>query len=303
MSATRDVIQFAKKNGGAFTTREAIALGLPKSTLNRRVSDGIFVRIGRGHFTLPGASTRPDVLLHAAGRHLGAVVSHESAALIHGLTPIQAKKPTVTVPYRGTHSFPGVTVHQSTDLLPEHTTTIGQLKVTTVARTLLDLAKVLSKKRLERVLDHALASRKVDLDELVTLYLALTRQGKRGMKWMGELLADRAGDDLAYSESELETMLFQLIVDSGLPPPRKQFRAPWLKPIRGRVDMAYPDQKIVIEGDGRRWHALFDAFGTDRRRDNAAQLSGWIVLRFTWEMIVKEPESVIADVRRALAIR
>ena len=92
-----------------------------------------------------------------------------------------------------------------------------------------------------------------------------------------------------------------LVVErSGLPEPIRQFRASWLRPVNGRVDFAYPDHRLLIEGDSRRWHMLAQAFETDRLRDNAAQLAGWRVLRFTWEEIVNTPERVVATIDRAL---
>ncbi len=302
MSTTREVIDYAKRHGGVITTREALALGLPQSTLTRRVSDGIFVRIGRGLLALPGTSTRPDVMLRAAGRLLGAVVSHQSAARIHKMEPIPKATPSVTVSHRGTYVFPGLTVHQSTDLLPEHVMTVGSQRITTPARTILDLAKVLGAKRLERVTDNALAGGLVDFDELTALYLALTRQGKTGMRKMGTILAERA-DDKRIPDTVIETKLFDLLVNAGISAPEKQFHAPWLEPIDGRVDFAYPAKRIVIEADSRRWHALYDAFEVDRRRDIAAQLAGWIVLRITWRMITEDPGFVINTVREALATR
>lgn len=302
MSTTREVIAYAKRHGGIITTREALELGMPRSTLARRVADGIFVPLKRGVVALPGTSTRPDVLMRAAGRLLGAVVSHQSAARIHQMEPIPKSGPTVTVPYRGTHTFPGVTVHQSTDLLPEHIVTIDGLRVTSPPRTLLDLAQVFGEKRLVRVVDSSLASGIVDFDELVDLYFALTRQGKKGMRLMGEILAKRV-DDKRIPETVIETRLFRLLVDAGIKPPVKQFHAPWLEPVDGRVDFAYVDEEIVIEADSRRWHGLFDALDIDRRRDIAAQLSGWIVLRITWKMITEEPEFVVDSVRRALEMR
>ncbi len=302
VSTTREVIDYAKRHGGVITTREALALGLPQSTLTRRVSDGIFVRIGRGLLALPGTSTRPDVMLRAAGRLLGAVVSHQSAARIHKMEPIPKATPSVTVPHRGTYVFPGLTVHQSTDLLPEHVMTVGGLRVTTPARTILDLAKVIGAKRLERIIDNALAGGIVDFDELSTLYLALTRQGKTGMRKMGTILDERA-DAKRIPETVIETKLFELLVNAGVRTPEKQFHAPWLEPIHGRVDFACPAERIVIEADSRRWHALYDAFEIDRRRDIAAQLAGWIVLRITWKMITEDPEFVINTVREALATR
>lgn len=301
MSATKDVITYAKSHGGIISTEEAIAIGMPRSTVNRRVSDGVFVRVGRGVLALPGTATRPDLMLRAASRVLGAVVSHESAAVIHGMEPIQVKQPSVTVSHRGTHTFPGVTVHQATDLLEEHTTEIGGLRVTTRLRTVIDLAKVLKRKRLTRLITNEVA-RGMDLDELMTLYLSLTRQGKPGMKMLGELLLEMMGEP-AVPETVLEAKLSDLLEDAGLPRPVKQFRAPWLKPVNGRVDLAYVDEQIVIEADSRRWHLDLDAFETDKRRDIAAQLAGWIVIRITWKMIIEDPAFVVATIRKALELR
>lgn len=302
MSNTRKVIEFARHNDGVFSAHEAIALGLPASTLARRVSEGVFVRVSRGMLALPGTATRPDLALRAAHRALGAVVSHQSAGRLHGFQPIPDGLPTVTVSHRGTHAFPGVVVHQATDLLDPHIELLHGLRVTTPERTVIDLAKVMSPRRLERLVDSALAGAKVDLDALVVLFASLTRKGKKGMVALRNVLADRI-DDGSVSETELERLLVQLLTESGLDAPLRQFHAPWLQPINGRVDLAYPDHRIVIEADGRRWHALFDAFETDRRRDNAAQLAGWIVLRFGWHMIVNDPSAVVHTVRTALKTR
>jgi very-short-patch-repair endonuclease len=302
VSNTRKVIELARRNGGVISTHEALALGMSSTTLARRVDDGVFVRISRGMLALPGTATRPDLALRAAQRALGAVVSHESAARLHGFQPIHPGPPTVTVSHRGTHAFPGVIVHQATDLLDPHIETIKGLRVTTPERTIIDLAKVVTPKRLERLLDSALAGGKVELDGLALQFTTLTRKGKKGMVALRNVLSQRVGDD-SVSETELERMLLQLLTGAGLPAPVRQFHAPWLQPINGRVDLAYPNKRIVIEGDGRRWHALFDAFETDRRRDNAAQLAGWMVLRFSWRMIANEPTSVVDIVRGALESR
>lgn len=302
MSATREVIDFARRNGGIFSTREAIAIGLSTTTLQRRVEDGVFVRVSRGVFALPGTATRPDITMRAALRALTAVVSHESAARMHGFRPIPDSQPTVTVSHRGTHKFPDVVVHQSTDLLDPHVMEINGTKVTTPPRTLIDLSKTFGPRRLESVTENALVARKVEFDELVDLVKALSRQGKPGMKRLKRILEVRL-DGTALSESELERALMRLITEAGLPEPVKQFRAPWLKPLNGRVDLAFPDYRVVIEGDGRRWHGTFDAFETDRVRDNAAQIAGWIVIRVTWRMIKDEPSTVVNTIKDALVSR
>jgi len=218
------------------------------------------------------------------------------------MEPLVKAPPTVTVPHRGTDVFPGLRVHQATDLLPEHVLEIRGLRVTTPARTIVDLAKIVQERRLEKIVDNALAGGIVDFDELVMLYLALTRQGKKGMPAVGRILRNRVDGELVPI-TVIEAKLFDLLIDIGIPAPRREFHAPWLDPIRGRVDFAYVDEGVLIEADSRRWHGLFDAFESDRRRDITAQLAGWIVLRFTWKMLTEEPEFVIASVRSALALR
>jgi very-short-patch-repair endonuclease len=302
MDGTRDVIRFAQRNGGVFSMQEAIALGLPKSTLQRRVDQGIFVRVGKGMLALPGTSTRPDLAMRAALRLLNGVVSHQSAARIHGFEAIPISPPTMTVSHRSNYSFPGVVVHQSTDLLAEHVQEVEGLVVTTPARTLVDLAKVFGPQRLERVVQHALVTGKVDVGELVELVAALSRRGKRGTKALRTIIDERVLG-VAVTDTQLERLLFRLIDDAGLPRPTRQSNAPWLKSLNGRVDFAYEAEKIVIEADSRRWHLQFDAFEVDKIRDNAAQLAGWIVLRITWRMIKEQPTRVIHTIRAALEVR
>jgi hypothetical protein len=302
MTAIRDVISFAQRNGGVFSTQEAIALGLAKSTLQRRVEDGIFVKVGKGMLALPGTATRSDLATRAALRLLNGVVSHQSAAIIHGFEPIPDSPPSITVSHRSNYSFPDVVVHQSTDLLEEHVQEINGTRVTTPARTLVDLAKVYGPRRLERVIEHALVTGKVDVEEFVDLVAVLSRKGKRGMKKLHAIINERLVGTVV-SDSELERAFYQLIDDAGLPRPTRQFHAPWLKPLNGRVDFAYLLAKIVIEADSRRWHLTFDAFEVDKVRDNAAQIAGWIVLRITWRMIRDEPSEVVRTIREALQVR
>ncbi len=299
---TRDVIEYARRHGGVITTREAIDLGMARATLTRRVNDGVFVRLRRGILALPGTATRPDILLRAAGRIMGAVVSHNSAATIHGLEPLPKGLPSVTVPHRGTYSFPGLRVHQSTDLRPEHTLRKNGMQLTNPERTVIDLAKVLRRRQLERLLDNALAAGTADFDRLVELFLSLTRQGKTGLAALGELLGERAKHDL-IDATVLERELFELISAASLPLPVREFHAPWLEAINGRVDFAYLGERIVIEADSRRWHLLMRAFEVDKRRDNEAQIHGWMVLRITWRMIIDEPDYVIGTLSSALSIR
>ena len=103
-------------------------------------------------------------------------------------------------------------------------------------------------------------------------------------------------------DSVLEQRLLALIKESGLPEPTTQFRPAWLAPTNGRVDFAYPDQRLIIEGDSRKWHLLMKSFEIDRQRDNQAQLAGWRIFRFSWNDITERPDYVASAVRIALSL-
>ena len=295
-------IQYARNHGGVVTRSEALAIGVPSTTLKRMVRQGILTRVGNGVYSLPGVDNDHLLTLHAACRKLGAVVSHESAALIHGLDKPRSVKPSVSVPRRRTYVFEGVMVHQLTDLTDEHIEDVKGLPTTTPERTVVDLAAIISERHLERIVDHGLASGALHAGRLSDVFGTIGRQGKPGTAKMRKILESRKPGYTA-PESELERRLLKLFSDYGLPEPIPQFRAPWLSPTRGRVDFAYPDSKLVIEGDSRRWHTMLNSFEIDRLRDNAAQLAGWRILRFTWDEINESPARVADTVNKALKMR
>lgn len=91
-----------------------------------------------------------------------------------------------------------------------------------------------------------------------------------------------------------------LIGAGGLPAPdcNRQIKADGK---RVEVDFLWPEQRLVVEADGKRVHGNHVAFERDRMRDRALQLSGYRVVRFTYLQIDKEPEAVISTIRRMLA--
>lgn len=295
----RSVIDHARKNGGVITRGEAIALGMSARTIRRRVADGVLIDVCPGVLALPG-STDPHLLdLRAACHKLNATVSHQSAAFVHGLDRPSFIKPTVSVPIRRSKEMHGVTVHQLTDLADSHVAHVDDLPVTIAERTVVDLAAVLKEGHLGRILDHGLASGTIDFGLLRELFTELGRRGKPGTVKLRGLIEVRGGS-YTPPHSELERLLVEVLDRAGLPEPVRQFRAPWLRPVNGRVDLAYPESRLLIEGDSRRWHMLMEAFETDRLRDNAAQLAGWRILRFTWREITDNPERVARTVGKAL---
>jgi hypothetical protein len=296
------VLQFMGANGGVITRAEALALGMAPATLARRVRTGQLVKVGHGIYVLPGVLRTERSLLRAATRALGAVASHESAARLHGLDGLDPRRVSVSVPIRRTHRFDGVIVHQITDLTPDDITEVDGIPVTTPSRTIIDLAAVLPEGKLAEIVDQAVRRNLVSYESLSEHLESLARRGKPGVSKLRRVLEPRLGGTFV-TDSTLESRLLQVLSDGGLPRPDTQYRPPWLKRVNGRVDLAYVEAEVIIEGDSLKWHGTPEGFQTDRQRDNLAQLAGWIILRFTWEDITKRPAYVVSTVRRALEVR
>ncbi len=297
LSADQKVLEHARDNGGAITSGEARALGMSPTTLKRRVDSGWLVRVGKGTFVLAGVNDEWRAVLSAATRRLAAAVSHEAAAQLHRMRNVRPGVLVVSVPTRRTNRFPGVRVHQSTDLVDEHVKLYDGLRTTTPERTIVDLAAITSDSLLNRIVSFAVADSRIDLLRLQDMFESLARKGKPGVRRLRRILELV---DVATPESELEVRFMEIVTRSSLPLPISQFSPPWLTKAEGRVDFAYPEAKLLVEVDGRRWHTDEMAFMKDRERDNLAQLAGWRTLRFTWTDITTRPTYVVLTISKAL---
>ncbi len=268
--------------------------------IEHQLDAGLWVAVQRGVYRSAFAPTCWQAELTAA--HLGtpgSTVSHESSAELRGLRSVPQGRLVLTVIRHDHHTDRLARIHESTDLAPTHVEQVGGLRVTTVARTVIDLAAVLPRGRLARVIDEVLTGRRVEHGELCALHASLRRRGKRGFVKLGELLEER-GDGMAMAESELEARFHELIWRAGLLAPTTQVAVPWRSASIGRVDAAYVEARLIIELDGRRWHSRDADHDRDRRRDNEALCHGWRVLRFTWQQVVHDPAYVVATLRAAL---
>ncbi len=294
------VIRHAMANDGVITRQEAVALGMNPRTVDRHLNEGSLVKIATSVYALPGVFESESAVLRSATRSLGAVVSHQTAARLHGVaTP--GPRLVVSVPHRRTHFFPDVIVHQLTDIRPIDLCTVDRFPTTTPARTVLDLAAVLSLTRLGRAVDRFAAKRIVSFTEMSDTLDQLARKGKPGVVKLRRALEPRLGSN-GISESDLESRLVEVIRLASLPEPDLQYRPAWLKHVNGRVDLSYVEEELVIEGDSREWHGDELTFQADRERDNLAQLAGWRILRFTWYDITQRPDYVASSIRRALGL-
>jgi hypothetical protein len=285
---------------GVITRRQILALGASDGLIRPRVGRGLWRTIGPGTYLATGKRSL-DAVLAAAVSYLPAVVSHESAAVRHDLPIAPPRVGTVTIPHRSSNRFPDVTIHESTDLDAGYIEARNGLPTTTLSRTIFDLASVLDAYSLVRVVDHALSRSLVEKTELSAILSQLGRRGRPGTASFRVLMA-KIGSEMVAPESVLERRMLDLIAQFDLPEPGRQMPVPWRTRSSGRVDLTYSDQRVIVECDGRRWHTASETFESDRRRDNLAQLGGWMVLRFTWHDVTRRSAETATQIRTALRV-
>lgn len=295
--------ELASRQYGLFSRAQAVALGVSSKVIEARLRSARWERVAPGVYAFAGGtpSWRRDLMAACLQAGPSGVVSHESAAALHGLATF-APGPVVVMLTHGDHQhLRRGRVRQSTDLAPHHCSVVDGIPVTTPARTLVDLAGAVRPGRLRIGVEDALAARKCTLEELSRCHEELRRPGKRGMVAVSLVLRS-LGPGPVRSATFLERLLRKVLVDAGLPEPVREYDAPWARDTPGRVDLAYPFARIIIEADSRRWHTRERDFEADRRRDRGAQLAGWAVYRFTWRDLTDDPDDAVDTIRRALAL-
>ena len=104
----------------------------------------------------------------------------------------------------------------------------------------------------------------------------------------------------AAMESRLEVALLRLIRESGAPRPVPLLEAVVAGGRRVRFDFAWPDRRLAVEADGRRWHATTTDFERDLARHNAVTAAGWRLYRFGWADVHQRRERTLATLSAVL---
>jgi hypothetical protein len=168
----------------------------------------------------------------------------------------------------------------------------ARIPVTSVSRTLLDLATVLQPHELKRATEQAEALRLAGRLSLVAV--VQRHSGRRGARALRQVGPVKAG----LTRSGLERAFLAFVDAAGLPEPLVNY---WIE-VGGELvqaDCAWLAQRLIVELDSRTWHGTDDAFERDRRRDRRCLTAGWRVYRVT-EGALKEERHELASELRAL---
>jgi AraC-like DNA-binding protein len=264
-------------------------LGVSAATIDHWVRRSRLLVVHRGVYALGHAALRVE------GRRLaavlacgpGAVLSHRSAAAHWELLRTEQTRADVTTP-RTRRAIPGIHLHRSRSLDDKDTTTHEGIPITTIARTLLDLAATVRKDRLERAL--AQAERLQLYDHRAIEDVIARSNGHRGTGALAR--ATRRTPQL--TRSELEIAFRKLARRAGLPEPLGNYTLDAPDHPRLEADFYWPAHSLVVETDGWDTHKTKAAFKSDRRKDAALTAAGYRVMRFTYDDVVYEPDTVVA---------
>jgi very-short-patch-repair endonuclease len=273
---------------------ELRACGLSRTAVMVRV------RNGRLHPVHPQVYAVGHANLPLEGRFLaavkacgpGAVLSHVSAAALWGFVAWDERYPEVTVPRPGTRLLKGVRVHRSSTLNPPDVTRHHGIRLTSPARTLLDLASLLDARPLRRAVRQAQSLQRVSTTQLTEALARLAP--RRGTKKLARIVATGP----APTRSELEDVVLDLILRGGLAHP--QVNEPLVVSGRRVVpDFRWPAQRLVVEADGAAWHDNKLAREDDAERQALLEAHGERVLRVTWGQAIARPTQTLTRLRAA----
>jgi hypothetical protein len=296
----RRIDAIARRQCGAFNLDQLRRSGGDDDAAVHRVAIGRWVRLAPALFAVSSYSGTFERQCWAAvlGETVAAV-GGLSAAHFLGFRGFRPGRPEIVVPPNGNARSPLATIHRYDGVA---VTKIRGLPVTTPAQTLFDIASRITVARLEGTVDDELLRGRLAMDDLEERLAVYAESRRAGLPVMRSLISDRRENGPAPAVSDLERRGDRILRRlHGRPSVVAEASFPWLKGGAGRVDRYLPDHRVIIEFDGRRWHARLRDFDADRWRDNQAAAAGLVVLRFTWVHVTTRPREVLAlieDTRR-----
>ncbi len=295
-------MEFAERQHGLFTRDQALAVGFTPEAIWHRLRLGRWELVGVSVYRLAGSprswEQRLLGLVYAAGP--AAAASHRSAAALLGIPGFERRGLVeATTPRHRRHRTDGEVVHRWRPFPDHHLTVVEGIVTTRVSRTLCDLAGVLHPGKTERAIDNCLSMGIATPASLQAALADLASRGRKGVAVIRRLLAERSVGYIPPA-SELEARFRDLVRDAGLFEPVRQLNVGDDEAWIGRVDVAYPSARLLIELDSRLHHSSKLDREADEARDRQLVGGGWRVVRFTWDDLVTRPDWVVFELRRLL---
>jgi very-short-patch-repair endonuclease len=222
----------------------------------------------------------------------GALLSYHSAGWLWGLWSGSPAPFEITSVVPRHHRAPkGVVRHRARNLDEEDRAVVDGIPVTSVARTLLDLAWKLRPDQLARVLARAEDLKLLDLDAIEAVIER--NRGHHGAKRLRRALATY--ERPIWSRSEFERRFVEHLVGAGLPRPATGWNE-----VGHELDVYWPERRFGVELDSWATHGTRHAFETDHERDLDFAIAEVETIRVSESQFRREPDEIAAKVARLL---
>lgn len=286
---------------GLLTRAQALELGMSKDSINRRVRAGVLVRVFPNVFR--DAAVPRSWHQRAMAAHMWAgptsLIAGDAAAALHRFdgfalpSRIEVWSPrSLKPPHR-------LVLPRRSELVEiDDRVIVGGISVMGPVRALIDVAGSVSEERLEVALEDLLRRR------LATAPAIAERLGRipancRGRQQLITLLSRRGAAPPA--ESGLEVKVIRMLRAEGYPAPMRQRVLDDEGRFIGRVDLVYPERRLILEVDSFRHHSDRASFEGDRSRRNALTALGWMVLHVTHLMMKNQRAQLLMDIARSFS--
>ena len=301
--AQRRLAAIATGQLGTFSRAQALDAGLSNRQLRRRVQSGILDQIGPHSFRFAGAPPTPRSQLYELLLDVGAPVwvAGPSALAIHrfdGARLVRAFH--LVVPPQRNVRRNGAVIHRFEDLEPVDLTVVDSFPVTTVARTIIDMARWAAPFELRRLVEQAVSDGWLEEELLFRRIAALRSQGRYGIPALLAVLEQR--ELTRGGESWLEREYLRLLATARLPRPDTQVVLAEASNRIVRVDCHFAGTDVVVELLGYRFHRTRSQMNRDTDRQNALLAAGKRVYQFTFDQVTTTPHDVVGQTARALGI-
>lgn len=285
--------RFAARQHGVFSASQARSAGYDKHGVARKLASGQWRQLDYRVFAMGSAApTWERQLWVAVLSRPRAVIGGRAAAHLHGFRGFSPTKPVIVVPGSSNARSTVARVIRAEYFDELDVVRVRGFPVTSIPETVLALAGEVPASRLEPLFDDLLLAARFDLGSMSHLLARDGGRRRRGIVLLREMVEERGDDAPSHEASYLERMVIRLLSGSDLPPWNREH--PFS--IRGnasRVDFYIPAWRVVIEADGRNWHARTAAFEQDRIRDNELAARGIQVIRLTFRMLRSDPQGCL----------
>jgi hypothetical protein len=274
---------------GVVTRRQLLESGITRQEIATRLRRGDLLREHPGVYRVGHRAPRVEAIYVAAvlAAGDGAVLSGRAAAYLWGL--VRGKPPAPEVTCAAHRRIDGVTTRRCRNLAAADVTVFRRIPITTVARTVVDIAPGLPEDALARACHEA--GVRYGLTPRTVLEVLDRRPTAPGGRTLRKVVAG----DVHVTLSTLEARCLKLLRGEGLPLPVTN------RPAGGhRVDCRWPEHRLTVELDSYRFHNSRHSWELDRRREREARARGDDFRRYTYGDVMEHPAPMLRELRAVL---